>query len=693
MLFKPKKKKDAVIQHLKIPIPMLNDIRFADMTETQIASVLCPPFNSQLDNEKILMEKPTSIANVTNKDDQASKEVLKETAPLGIPSVETEHNINHNDNIIPSSHCVWEPSSRLNDSTIGFTSTDATNEHVVQSSSKRTNCFDTTTQPGLSFPNTSSCFSRFVVNMSNTTELQSALELIKSQIQKMALNEDLLDLKRTVDRMQQERVSDLQEHLSRLEEQKKRENEIMEQINATRERLEMAIADRLLEKEEENQSRPTSPKRTSKPTHNEPPDSKPNHRHRHSYRQQNHRQRPFSSYGDVNLASHSRSRHSYHDTQHEPLDFSPYFPDLGHLTLDDFMPPPPPPPPHHRAYFHLNQQHDQSPYFSFDELSRRRSMMPFDMFMDLPLPHHHPFAPPPPFAMRPPSPSRGRRNRKRSKSTDTSFYTSNNYREAPSVYASAEELPPTPYSRSRKSSLRSAKSDLSHDAIPSTEQPESATLDQPIGVELHDNPVPFDLTNDHEENNNPTEENKKQHRFSFPRMNQTSNKVKSGHAQWKTSRSSRHEPEEPGSRPSSHYLPLEGFSNNRVMEENDCMMTTMMAAATTPSMNSTYNIYHASLPPYLAERNMPYQSRRKNHSPMMSDKLYPETQVKDQASRSNYSQNYGGMSHNPMIQGKAPYNQQFIEPAHPLQPYFSNQRERPPQSNYNSLYPTDRIYM
>ncbi|OBZ81490.1 hypothetical protein A0J61_10461 [Choanephora cucurbitarum] len=610
---------------------MLHDIRYADLTEEQIASIICPRFK----NEKILVEEP--LVHITN--DPVLK---KEPKPL----VKKEHDRNHDDNMIPFV-------SRSDSSIIGFTSTDTTEKQVVQT--KHTNYSDATTQPDLSFPHAS----HPKANMDNPKDV---VELIQSQIQKLALNEDLLDLKRTVDRMQQERASDLQEHLARLEEQRKRERDMLDQIHATKERLEKAIADGLFE--QENQSRATS----SKPAHNEPSaDPRSNYRHHHSHRQHTHRHRPVPVYEDASRPW----RHGYHETQHEPPEFNPYFPDLTSLAFDDFMPPPPPPPlnAHYPLYYHHNQQPDPSPYFSYEELARRRGMMPFDIFMP---PHPNPF--PPPFAMRPPSPSRGRRTRKRSKSTDTPFYQSDGHRERGSCHTAAEELPPTPYSRSRKSSLHSAKSDLSHEAE------QSGTLDPSVGVELHDNPVPFDLSSHHQSQiNDPPE---KQQRSSLP----SAHRSRSGHAQWKIKRASRHEPDAP----SSHPPFFDDLPNNRLMEGNDRMMAMMMMAAT-PSINAAYGIYHASLPPYLPEGRAPYQPSKKGDSPDMLDAPYPE--VQDRFSNSHYSRYHSSMPNNGMNQGKSQYGQPFFDPA---QTHLLNQREQPSsssQANHSSIYPTDRIYM
>lgn len=72
-----------------------------------------------------------------------------------------------------------------------------------------------------------------------------AISDIQHNLRKMALNQDLEELKKTVDRMEKERISDREEHLNRVKEQKLRETEILEQIKITKERLELAIAGKL----------------------------------------------------------------------------------------------------------------------------------------------------------------------------------------------------------------------------------------------------------------------------------------------------------------------------------------------------------------------------------------------------------------------------------------------------------------
>lgn len=76
---------------------------------------------------------------------------------------------------------------------------------------------------------------------------QDILKAIQTQIQKMALKEDLLELKRTLDMMEQQRNLDREDLMSRVMEQKIVEKEIFEQINSTKQRLEDAISRNLID--------------------------------------------------------------------------------------------------------------------------------------------------------------------------------------------------------------------------------------------------------------------------------------------------------------------------------------------------------------------------------------------------------------------------------------------------------------
>ncbi|KAI9474116.1 MAG: hypothetical protein EXX96DRAFT_541751 [Benjaminiella poitrasii] len=90
-------------------------------------------------------------------------------------------------------------------------------------------------------PPTIDASSSTVASMNQTKRIE-ARDMLQSQLERMALSDDLLELKRTVDRMQQQRLIDHEEHLKRVQEQKSREKEIFEQIDLTKKRLEEAIA-------------------------------------------------------------------------------------------------------------------------------------------------------------------------------------------------------------------------------------------------------------------------------------------------------------------------------------------------------------------------------------------------------------------------------------------------------------------
>ncbi|CAO3615022.1 unnamed protein product [Mucor hiemalis] len=94
-------------------------------------------------------------------------------------------------------------------------------------------------QPALSQNNNN------ILELLETTTGGHSVAISTMQKQQMTLTDDLEELKRTVDRMQQQRVSDREEHLSRVKEQKLREKEILEQIHLTKQKLEMAIAGKL----------------------------------------------------------------------------------------------------------------------------------------------------------------------------------------------------------------------------------------------------------------------------------------------------------------------------------------------------------------------------------------------------------------------------------------------------------------
>lgn len=135
-------------------------------------------------------------------------------------------------------------SSSASSATIGLAVTPISQSRIINNSDKPPGNQSQTSESSafVAFQNNNNNKNIFMP-LENTSRNHSlAISDIQHNMKKMALNEDLEQLKRTVDRMQQQRVSDREEHLSRVKEQKLREKEILEQINLTKQRLEMAIA-------------------------------------------------------------------------------------------------------------------------------------------------------------------------------------------------------------------------------------------------------------------------------------------------------------------------------------------------------------------------------------------------------------------------------------------------------------------
>lgn len=78
----------------------------------------------------------------------------------------------------------------------------------------------------------------------NTVDAYTSIqELLKREMKKMALNEDLQELKRAVEQMQQDRLLDLQENSTRFEQQKLTDIAMWEHINMANEKLSKLIQD------------------------------------------------------------------------------------------------------------------------------------------------------------------------------------------------------------------------------------------------------------------------------------------------------------------------------------------------------------------------------------------------------------------------------------------------------------------
>ncbi|KAI7892622.1 uncharacterized protein EV154DRAFT_504315 [Mucor mucedo] len=135
-------------------------------------------------------------------------------------------------------------SSSASSATIGLAVTPISQSRITNNSDKPPGNQSQTSEPSafVAFQNNNNNKNIFMP-LENTSRNHSlAISDIQHNMKKMALNEDLEELKRAVDRMQQQRVSDREEHLNRVKEQKLREKEILDQINLTKQRLEMAIA-------------------------------------------------------------------------------------------------------------------------------------------------------------------------------------------------------------------------------------------------------------------------------------------------------------------------------------------------------------------------------------------------------------------------------------------------------------------
>ncbi|KAK4518096.1 Translation initiation factor 3 subunit c [Mucor velutinosus] len=178
-------------------------------------------------NDAVIQEFPLPPSNLYA--------VAEDTHSRNLPSVH-EYN-NTKSTTPPTKKRVSRPptSSSGSSATVGHDVTHSQNRLVNNNSDK---------PPGSLLQTISSESPAFHQNNSNS-RMDSLTEMLQSEIKKMALNADLLELKRTVDRMQQQRVTDLEDHLTRVAEQKLREMEILEQIKQTKQRLDMAIAENM----------------------------------------------------------------------------------------------------------------------------------------------------------------------------------------------------------------------------------------------------------------------------------------------------------------------------------------------------------------------------------------------------------------------------------------------------------------
>ncbi|CAO3631267.1 unnamed protein product [Mucor fragilis] len=216
--------------------PAANDANVHDKQDT-------PKPPSSNSNEAVIQEFPLPPSSLyTTTEDMHSG---------NLPSIHEYNTIKST--TPPTKKRVSRPptSSSGSSATVGHDVTHSQNRHINNNSDK---------PPGSLLQTISSESPAFHQN-NNNSRMDSLTEMLQSEIKKMALNADLLELKRTVDRMQQQRVADLEDHLTRVAEQKLREMEILEQIKQTKQRLDMAIAEKMFtNKNSEEQDVPKPPK-------------------------------------------------------------------------------------------------------------------------------------------------------------------------------------------------------------------------------------------------------------------------------------------------------------------------------------------------------------------------------------------------------------------------------------------------
>jgi hypothetical protein len=290
-------------------------------------------------------------------------------------------------------------------------------------------------------------------------------DLLQAQIQKMALNEDLVLLQRTVDRMQQQRATDLEEHLTRVKEQKKTEKEILEQINLTKQRLELAIAGKLFTCNQQ-QSQGSSSSAAADP---QPKPSNSTNTARHS-KFKIPKDDAYQPQQEENYYQRQRNQRSNrYDNEN-----GTYFPDLGSGRANfEFM---------------ANQHYPYHPHYEYPYDGN----MMYGGFIDSPPKmrmnpsrRYHP----------PPLQQEYASARPRSKSMESQwfnpnymdpqdqkqeqrFYQQYMHNNQPEMISDLDNHQFTPTNRSRKSSLLSLRSDISE-----------SNNEKVVGVDLKDEPV------------------------------------------------------------------------------------------------------------------------------------------------------------------------------------------------------------
>lgn len=427
-----------------VPPPSTSTITAAVTNLNDMQEIYKPPSTNS--NEAVIQEFPLPLSNVYSTED----------TNRNLTPINEYNNISTTPIPIPTKKKVSRPptSSSGSSATVGHDVTHSQSRFVNNNSDK---------PPGTLLQTVSSESSAFNQN-NNNNRMDSLTEMLQTEIKKMALNEDLIELKRTVDRMQQQRVSDLEDHLTRVAEQKLREKEILEQIKLTKQKLDMAIAERMFtnnnkEEEEANQRLPMQPadvnvplmkssnstntirsnklKSSASVSGGAASDSGNNNSSRYNQQQQQQQQQPTTN--------RQRNRRSFPSAYQRLPAQNEYFPDMSKPNFDFSYP------------SQYGYPQDYNP-----EIDMMRMMNGSqNHFAD-------------PFGMDSPGLRYSRRKaslqrRPRSKSMESQWQEQqeleNQYMQQhhqhPDMYQDGDLYYPTPRTRSRKSSLRSAKSSSS----------------------------------------------------------------------------------------------------------------------------------------------------------------------------------------------------------------------------------------
>lgn len=325
-LFGTKKKKSSFKPNqVKIPVPMINGVQYADMSDSQIQDILShatnkkpktPSLSSQKSNKNsithitpirsissppiLVMPKPkhrlpptlvilkntehekTQVDTMDNDDDDQD---LLNVALVPVIKDEDHEQPSHRLVSTDTKQKYSEPSNdvtrKSDDSNTSFLSASESSflslpitseaghnlntrmikqENIVKSTQgqstentkeqrQTSSLSDTVNKQDISpFETLSTSSQKNINNMPMRKSANAQNDMIdemQAQIRKMALKEDVLELRRTLDMMEQQRILDRKELMSRVMEQKMREKEIIEQISSTKQLLEDALAKNL----------------------------------------------------------------------------------------------------------------------------------------------------------------------------------------------------------------------------------------------------------------------------------------------------------------------------------------------------------------------------------------------------------------------------------------------------------------